>query len=179
VTALLRAAAVGDTAASEALFEAVYDQLRAMAGAAFGRRPGHTLQPTALVHEAWLKLENHLGDFEGRRHFLRTAARAMRQLLANYAEAGRTAKRDGRRVELGTLSEVPADPTDFFDAVELHEALEKLAGLKERHARVVELRFLCSLSITQTAETLGVSHTTVEQDWAMARAWLRRELRTD
>jgi len=177
ITRLLRAAQSGDTAAADALLEAVYRQLRELAGAAMGQHAGHVLQPTALVHEAWLKLEGHLDGLEDRRHFLRVAARAMRQVLANQAEAERAEKRAGRRMQFTTLSWGDVAGTESLDALVLDDVLTKLGDLNERHARVVELRFLCALTIAETADALGVSHATVETDWAMARAWLRRELR--
>lgn len=174
----MKAAAAGEVDASEALYEAVYAQLRSMAGAAFASDRGHLLQPTALVHEAWLKLEGHLGRLEDQRHFLRVAARAMRQVLANYAESMRTRKREARRVELTTLSGIEGRPTESFDALALEEALEQLSRLNSRHARVVEMRFLCALTIEETAEALEVSCSTVESDWVMARAWLRQHLQS-
>jgi len=175
LTRLLRAAAGGDRGAESAFLEAVYRELHSLAAAQVGGSRGQVLQPTALVNEAWLKLASHLGDFDDRRHFLRTAGRAMRQVLANYAEAARARKRAGQRLELTTLSGL-RDETEPFDAVTLEDALQKLGARNERHARVVELRFLCSFTIAETAEALEVSHATVESDWAMARAWLRREL---
>ena len=175
---LLHAPAVQrDPEAAEALLPVVYEQLRATAGSFFRReRSDHTLQPTALVHEAWMKLEGHLDRFEDRKHFFRTAARAIRQVFANYVEAAQAKKRRGEQVQLTSLVDASAGPTEFFDALAVKEALDKLEGLNDRHARVVEMRFLCALTIDQTAEALGVSHGTVESDWAMARAWLQREL---
>ena len=101
--------------------------------------------------------------------------RAIRQVLSNYAEAARAHKRDGQRTELTTLSAL-GEP-DRFDVLALEDALQRLGARNERHARVVELRFLCSFTIAETAAALEVSHATVESDWAMARAWLRREMR--
>ena len=178
LTRLLRAAGNGDESAAERLFELVYAELHVLAKSAFGHRPGHVMQPTALVHEAWFKLAGNLETFEGSRHFIRTAGRAMRQVLSNHAEAARALKRDARRIELTTLADL-GDETGRFDAIALEDALTKLAALNERHARVAELRFLCSFTVDETAEALGVSRSTVESDWAMARAWLRRELRCD
>ncbi|MEM7205405.1 MAG: ECF-type sigma factor [Planctomycetota bacterium] len=176
ITRLIRAAAGGDPAAHDALCEAVYQELHRVARGTLRSDSPQLLQPTAIVHETWVKLQRHLERFDDRQHFFRTAARAMRQLLANHAEAARTAKRGGGRVQATTLSDVPAARSETYDALALHEALDKLAGLHRRHARVVELRFLCSLTIEQTAEALGISRSTVEADWSMARSWLRREL---
>ena len=178
ITELIRAAAAGESDASEALYREVYAQLRSLAGAAFAGERGNLLQPTALVNEAWLKMEGHLSRLEDRRHFLRVAARAMRQVLANYAQAMRTRKREGRRVQLTTLSGIEDRPNESFDALALEEALQKLTRLNSRHAHVVEMRFLCAFTIEETAEALGVSQSTVESDWVMARAWLRQVLKT-
>ena len=174
ITTLLGAHGRGDPGALDRLLPLVYDELHRLADRAFGsQRPGHTLQPTAVVHEAWLKLARGLGDVSGRQHFYAVAAKAMRQVLANHAASVRSRKRgDGLRAvtlhELGDGSEV--------DLVALDDALRKLAELNPRHARVVELRFLAGLTIPEAADAIGVSHGTVESDWAMARAWLGREL---
>ncbi len=164
---------------AEALFHTAYSELRKLAAGA-ARRAGanHTLQPTALVNEAWLKLRNRLGDFRSHDHFLAVASLAMRQILSDHARAARAGKRAcGKRVSVYEAPDEGADPAEVqLDLVALDESLTKLADLNERHARVVELRFLASLSIEQTARILGVSHWTVEKDWAMARAWLRKEL---
>lgn len=173
-TRLLEALRAGDESAAEPLVELLYQELRAMAGARV--RPGKTLQPTALVHEVWLKLNGQLGSFHDRRHFLAVASRAMRQVLANAARDARTMKRGGDRCGL-TLDADVGSPATELDLVALDDSLSRLAALDERQARIVELRFLCSLTIAETAEVLGVSTRTVEGDWAMARAWLRRELR--
>ena len=173
-TRLLEALRAGDESAAAPLVELLYHELYAMARARV--RPGKTLQPTALVHEVWLKLNGQLGSFHDRRHFLAVASRAMRQVLANAARDARTLKRGGDRFGVTLGAEVGA-PAAEIDLVALDDSLRRLAELDERQGRIVELRFLCSLTIAETAEVLGVSTTTVEDDWAMARAWLRRELR--
>lgn len=173
-TRLLQAARAGDAKAANRLAELVYDELHALAQA--HALPGGTLQPTALVHEAWLKLHGNLASLQDRQHFFAVASRAMRQVLANHARAARAQKRGEGRLAV-TLNERLGERDEALDAVALDDSLAKLAGLNERHARVVELRFLCSLSIQETAEALGLSHGTVENDWATAQAWLRRELR--
>jgi len=174
---MLRALGEGGEQPDGALFDAVYAELRLLAESSCGRgQSGKTLQPTALVHEAWLRLENHLGRIHDRQHFLALAALAMRQILANYAASARAEKRGGGRPRV-TLTEPSDDaPLDPLDLVGLDDALAKLARLHERHARVVELRFLASLTIAETAAVLKISPSTVEADWAMARAWLRAEL---
>lgn len=161
-------------------YRQVYDQLRAVASASLRRGGSSTLHPTALVHEAWLKLRERFESVRDRQHFLALAALAMRQILADHARARRAAQRDAGQVSISiTLPEhAGGDPAGdhCLDLVALDDALAKLTVLKERHARVVELRFLCSLTIQETADVLGVSHATVELDWTMAQAWLRNEL---
>lgn len=180
---MLNRAADGDSTAAEVLLPLVYDDLRAAAGALFqGQNAGHTLQPTALVHEAYVRLiSGRETTYECRRHFFAVAAMAMRQVLANHARDARRLKRGGgaRRVSL-TESEASSaidrsDDADF-DLVDLDDALTELASLNERHARIVEMRFLAGLSTDDIAGQLGVSRRTVELDWRTARAWLRTRL---
>lgn len=172
-TRLLDAVRGGDAAAADKLIELLYRELHELARAR--ARPGRTLQPTALVSEVWLKLNGKLGDFKDRRHFLAVASRAMRQILANAAREARTLKRGGHQRAV-TLDEQSGGPSRELDIVALDDSLRRLAELDERQARIVELRFLCSLSIAETAAVLGVATSTVEDDWAMAQAWLRREM---
>ena len=177
VTQLLRSMDLGDEDAAERLFEAVYRELRSLA-ALQGRGGTPTLQATALVHEAWLKLDGKLHGLRDRKHFLALAGLAMRQILANYARRARARGCDGRG-DASVVVEI-ADPRDFADPVDLvmlDNAMTKLAQLHERHARVVELRYLAGLTIDEVAEALGVATSTVERDWSTARAWLRREFR--
>jgi len=175
VSELLQRLGSGDPRVSEQLFGLVYDELRALAGRCFAAPGGRTLQPTALVHEAWLKLNGHLHGLNGRRHFFALAARAMRQVLANEARARRRIKRsDGRALALGDAD--GAAEQAGYDVVAMDDLLTRLKALDERQARVVELRFLGGLTIEETAEELCLSRHTVEDDWALARAWLRREL---
>ena len=178
VTQLLQAAASGQPEAADQLLDVVYGELRGLAGAIFrGRSPSHTLQPTALVHEAWMKVMPHFESLEGRRHFFAVAAKAMRQVLADHARAARRAKRGGGQatIELEP-DQVAAPAAAALDVVDLDDALGKLATLHERHAAVVEMRLLGAMSVTEIAEHLGVSTRTIEHDWSMARAWLSREL---
>lgn len=178
ITVLIDAHCAGDPDALERMLPMVYDELHRIAGRAFAaQHAGHTLQPTALVHEVWMKLAKGVRPVADRRHFFAVAAKAMRQVLTNHAKAARARKRgDGRRAV--TLHELQHEGgEDQVDVIALDDALQRLSELNERHARIVELRFLGGLTIPETAEALEVSHGTVERDWAMARAWLGRELR--
>jgi len=169
----------GDPAALEVLLPAVYDELRRIAAAELRReRPGHTLQPTALAHEAFLRLVNQRDvTWQNRAHFLGVAAQAMRRILADHARRRRAEKRGGDAVRVSMdESDLPAVSAPVL-ADELDTALEDLARLEPRHARIVELRFFGGLTIEETALVVGVSPATVKRDWMLARAWLHRELR--
>jgi RNA polymerase sigma factor (TIGR02999 family) len=169
----------GDSTALGVLLPAVYEELRRLAAAELRReRPGHTLQPTALAHEAYLRLVDQRDvTWQNRAHFLGLAAQAMRRILVDHARRRRAEKRGGDAVRV-TMdeSDLPAAPTPVL-ADELDTALEDLARLEPRHARIVELRFFGGLTIEETAEVVGVSPATVKRDWILARAWLHRELR--
>ena len=163
---------------SGALLPLIYDELRALAGAFFrDHAPGHTLQPTAIVHEAYMKLVNARDPgWQSKRHFIDVAAKAMRQVLLNHARAGGALKRGGGRARL-TLSTAIADGDEHvIDVIELEDALARLEHLDPRQCRVVELRFFGGLSVEETARLLDVAPRTVKTDWAMARAWLFNEL---
>jgi RNA polymerase sigma factor (TIGR02999 family) len=165
-------------AAQETLFLRLYAELRVIADRLLRREaPGHTLQPTALVHEAWFKLAGPSAPRAAdRSHFLALAARAMRQVLVDSARRRRAAKRGGALVDM-TLSDdrlglvIPLD-----DLIAVDDALTRLAANDERLARVVELRFFAGLNEEEIAEALGVTSRTVQRDWAKARAWLHSEL---
>jgi RNA polymerase sigma factor (TIGR02999 family) len=175
VTRLLAELRDGDKSASERLLPLVYDQLRGLAAAVFaGQRDGHTLQPTALV-EAWLKLAGNLGSIEDRRHFLVVASKAMRQVITDHARGRQRAKRGGG-VGRVTLDLNFAGRGSELDLVDLADCLGRLAERNAPHAQVVELRLFSGLSIDETAQVLGLSPRTVDSDWAMAKAWLRKEL---
>ena len=178
-TRLLAAVGRGEAGAAEELFALVYEDLRRVAAAYLSReRQGHTLQPTALVHEAYCRLVDAEGlDFADRHHFYAVAARAMRRILVDHARRRNAAKRGGGagKVPLDRLPELP-DERDAWLAA-LDQVLADLERLDSRQAKVVELRFFGGLTIDETAATLGVFHATVERDWKMARAWLARELR--
>ena len=173
LTLLLDAAAAGDRQAAADLLPLVYAELRQLAAARLAREtPGHTLQPTALVHEAYLRL---VGDqrFDGRGHFFSAAAEAMRRILVESARRKGRVKRGGdlRRVELDEYAIPAGPPAD--DILALDEALTRLAADDPEAARVVQLHFFAGLSIEQVAEVLGVSRATAYRQWAFARAWLR------
>ena len=153
----------------------VYEQLREVARS-YMTPSSETIQPTALVHEAYLRLANRNGDtFRDDTHFVCTAAKAMRHVLVDHARARRTEKRGGgwSRVTLSGLSD--EGPMDF-DALDISEALEILEGLAPRQARLVELRFFAGMRDEEIAAVLGVSDRTIRTDWRLARAWLRAEL---
>jgi RNA polymerase sigma factor (TIGR02999 family) len=158
----------------------VYHQLRAVADGYFRRQPSdHTLQPTALVHEAYLRLVKEPAEgWSGRAHFFAVASKAMRQILINHAKR-REAKRHGGGWNRLTLNEAltPA-PQPEVDLIALDEALGELTKLSERMGRIVELRFFGGLTVDDVALVLKVSKRTVEGDWEMAKAWLSRHLRT-
>jgi len=179
VTLLLERVRKGEAGAADALLALVYDELRATARRAFGRGREMTLQPTSLVHEAWLKLAGNLNGLDNRGHFLAVASKAMRQVLTDHARGRLREKRGSgdRGVTLVSTDGLDSDPG--FELIALNDSLAKLEQLNPRHARVVELRFLGGLTIEEAARELQVSPSTVEEDWAMARAWLRTELSCD
>lgn len=165
----------GDGAVAEELLPLIYDELRAIANRLFARQPeGHTLQPTAVVHEAWLKLAGGQQNWEGRSHFFSVAARAMRQVLTDHARARRTDRR-GRGWHRVTFDDRLAGKPDY-DLVDVDAALQRLAQANERHARVVELRLFAGLSCEEIAGVLGVTSRTIRLDWRAASAWLRHIL---
>jgi RNA polymerase sigma factor (TIGR02999 family) len=177
ITLLLRRMRDGEGDASKRLFEAVYDALRWQArGAMRGRRNGNTLQPTALAHEAFLKLVDCEKDWESRAHFLGTAARIMRHILVDHARTRSRQKRTatGRRVDLDDV--VVSFEDRALNLVGLDTALRRLAKKHSRAARVVELRFFGGLEWRDVAESVGEQLRTVERDWTYAKTWLQAEL---
>ncbi len=170
--------------ASPGISEETYRGFRAIAAEYLRReRADHTLQPTALVNEAYVRL-GRMSGFADRQHFVASFARAMRNILVDHARARNALKRGGPvtiRVAGGQQAEPKADGpnADPVDLIELDDALDRLERLDERQARVVELRFFGGLGVRETAGLLGVSDRTVESDWRVARAWLQRELRGD
>jgi RNA polymerase sigma-70 factor (ECF subfamily) len=177
VASMLDELCEGDRSAVDRLLPLVYDELRARARRYLRASAGDTLQPTALVHEAYLRLVGNAPDrWQGRTHFFAVAAIAMRQIVIDHARHHGRAKRGGAQQRV-TLAEV-VDPSSGPDVglIALEQALERLAALDERQARVVELRAFAGLTAEETAEVLGLSRRTVQSDWSFARAWLRVEL---
>jgi RNA polymerase sigma factor (TIGR02999 family) len=179
VTRILDQIQKGDPHAAKHLFPLVYDELRKLAAEKMSReKPEQTLDATALVHEAWLRLVGVESEvtFENRRHFFGAAAEAMRRILVDRARARNSQKRGGgrTRIHLDQLSlAAESTPAEFLA---LHEALDRLAIKDPRKAELVKLRFFTGLSIERAAEALGVSMSTADNDWAYARAWLKAEL---
>jgi RNA polymerase sigma-70 factor, ECF subfamily len=178
ITLLLLKAKDGDREAESALAPLVYDELRRLARRYMrNERPGHTLQATALVHEAYLKLiEQRDTTWQNRAHFFGVAAQLMRRILVDHARAKLAKKRGGSQQKISLdvpAALVPAQPEQFLA---LNEALDRLSQRDPRQGRVVELRFFGGLSDEETAEVLAISARTVKRDWSVARAWLFREL---
>lgn len=178
VTALLERARAGDAGAEAKLLPLVYADLRRAAEALLRReQPGHTLQPTDLVHEGYLKLlGGERPDARSRRHFIAIAARAMRQVLVDHARKRRAAKRGAGYVDVRVTNADAGLDVDIAEMIALDDALERLGQRNPRLPRVIELRFFAGLSEEEAAEVLGVTSRTVQRDWATARAWLYKEL---
>jgi RNA polymerase sigma factor (TIGR02999 family) len=180
LTAILRAAARGDTEASTQLLPMVYEELRRLAAAKMGHEPaGHTLQPTALVHEVYLRLFGRDGPtWENRAHFFAAAAEAMRRILVERARRRKQLKRgDGyARVPLSEDLPAPSPMMASLDVLAVDEALRKLDQFDPRLADIVKLRCFVGMSIAQTAESLELSSRTVNREWLVAKAWLAKEL---
>ena len=179
VTQLLIDWSNGDQAALDRLMPVVYDELRRLASNYLRReRVGHTLQPTALVNEAYLRLvDQRKAKWQNRAQFFGVAAQLMRRILVDHARVRQAQKRGGsdqQQLSLSHADRIAEHPE--IDLLALHEALNQLAVIDPQQARVVELKFFGGLTIEETAEVIGISHATVERDWTMARAWLRREL---
>jgi RNA polymerase sigma-70 factor (ECF subfamily) len=178
VTHILREVSDGDKDAPARLMPLVYDELRRLADHYLRReRPDHTLQPTALVHEAYLKLIDQTRvDWQNRAHFFGVAAQLMRRILVDHARRHQASKRGGFRQKLTLDEAVDYSQTRDVDLVRLDDALTALAQFDARQSRIVELRFFGGLTIEETAEALAISPATVKVDWSMAKAWLRREI---
>lgn len=181
ITRLLLAWSEGDQAALERLLPLIEKELHRIARHYMRREnPGHTLQTTALVNEAYFRLIDQKSvRWQNRAHFFGIAAQIMRRILLNYARDRQRAKRGGKAVQV-SLSEVAVmTPEKSDELIALDESLERLALIDERKCRVVELRYFGGLSVEETAEVLGISPITVARDWKMAKAWLAREIRHD
>jgi len=180
VTGLLERLTAGEAGAQHALMPLVYGELRTIAARLLrAERTGHTLQPTALVHEAYLRLvDQRRADYRSRRHFLAIAAMAMRRILVNHAKARAAAKRGGKARRVPLTIQTPAGQRGP-DVIALDEALDRLERRHARKAAVVEQRFFAGLDLSQIAENLGVSLATVKRDWEYARTWLAREVQDE
>ncbi|MFB3065388.1 MAG: sigma-70 family RNA polymerase sigma factor [Planctomycetota bacterium] len=178
VTAILADVQAGSDQAQDQLFRMIYAELRRIASAQMRHQPeGHTLQPTALVHEAYLKLMGGTAlHWNDRTHFLATASRAMRSILVDHARAQMRLKRAGRHQRVPLHSDVAEEPSPELDVLTVHEALKKFEKLSPDRARVVELRFFGGLSNEETAKVLGVTERTIYRMWEFARAWLLKEI---
>jgi RNA polymerase sigma factor (TIGR02999 family) len=178
VTELLLELSGGNRAVVDELIPFLYRELKRIAAAQLrNERPGHTLQVTALVHEAYLKLvDQRQVHWQNRAHFFGVAAQVMRRILLDYAKGRARGKRGGdvRKTSLDEALTVSYDRA--FELVEIDEALQRLEAFDQRQAKVVEMRFFGGLSVEETAEALGVSEPTVKREWAMARAWLHRQI---
>lgn len=180
VTRMLSAARMGDEDALDGLFQAVYGELRRLAhGHRQAWRGNETLGTTALVNEVYLKFTKQ-GEvpWQDRAQFFATASKAMRHILINYAEQRRAGKRGGAQEPLSLDESLVASDDTAEELLALDQALQRLQELSPRQTRVVECRFFAGLDVTQTAEALAISPTTVKRDWAMASAWLKREIGT-
>lgn len=178
VTELLARWSGGDLSARDALVPLVYDELRRIARRCLaGQRPGHTLQPTALVHEAYLRLARRDSqDWQGRVHFFAMAAQMMRQILVDHARRQAAAKR-GRNAVTLDVEEVPAvSKQPSLDLLALDDAMKELASLDSRQCQIVELRFFGGLSIEETARVLKISPATTKREWTTARLWLHQNM---
>lgn len=169
----------GDEAALESLIPLVYQELKRLAGNYLRKeRHGHTLQPTALVNEAYLRLADQRNmKWQNRAHFYAIAAQLMRRILVDHARLKYAQKRGGadqQKLSITSAGDISATPN--LDVLAVHEALEELSTFDPQQARIVELKFFGGLSIEETAEVMSVGHATVERDWRMARAWLQRKL---
>jgi RNA polymerase sigma factor (TIGR02999 family) len=183
LTRLLEAWQSGDADAANQLVPHVYAELRRIAAAKLrAERGGHTLQPTALVHEAWLRLMNqHESGWQNREQFFAIAAQAMRRILVDHARKRHAAKRGNGdvAVELDEVARILTVTLPDERLLALDEALEGLAALDARQARIIELRFFGGLSVEETASVIGISPTTVKREWATGRAWLFRAMNGD
>src|SRR2546430_2765861 len=178
VTELLAHWSHGDDAALAELTPLVYEELRRLAHHHMGgERPDHTLQTTALVNEAYLRLADLTNpSWQSRAHFFAVAARAMRQILVNYAKASQSQKRGGGALKVDLDAAALISPEQTTEILDVHEALERLATLDSRKAQVVELKYFGGLNYDEMAEVLKISRVTVRRDWVFARAWLYTEL---
>lgn len=178
ITGLLRHWSGGDKQALYELFPLVYDELHRQAGRQLRKQaPGHTLQTTALLHEAYIRLAGHgEGSWENRFQFFAFAAKIMRNILVDHARAKQRGKRGAGALKISLVDVNPQTPELDLDLLALDEALERLGEIDEQQVRIVELRYFGGLSLEETADAMQISRATVSRDWNVARAWLHREL---
>ena len=181
VTQLLIGWSKGDKEALDKLVPLVYDELRRQAARYLRHeRVGHTLQTTALIHEAYLRLvDQKNAQWQNRAHFFGIAAKLMRRILVDHARTKKRAKRGGSDIRVSLSDANLKVQAQDLDIVALDEALERLAAIDEQQSRIVELKFFSGLTVEETAEVLGISTATVKRDWSMAKAWLHREISND
>ena len=180
-TLILTALCAGDRSGLDRLFEIVYNDFRRIARKYLRRAgSGHTLQPTELVHEAFIKLVNHQRvDWRGKSHFYAIGAQAMRHILVDHAKHKARQKRGGGRQRIPLDDVLTLSIQNDEDVLAIDEALKKLSAINETRAKIVEFRFFAGMTVAEVAEVLGVSKRTVEAHWTLTRAWLRRELAGD
>lgn len=178
---LLDRAVDGDPDAAALFMQALYDDFRRVAAAQLRHEPpGHTLQPTALVHEAFLRLiDQKRVHWQGKTHFIAVGAQAMRRILVDHARASKRAKRGGERKRVELEERVMVSPRDNGDVLAIDEALDILATLDPRQAKIVELRFFGGMTNEEVAEVLGISRATVDRQWRAVKAWLREQLESE
>lgn len=179
VTELLREASNGNRESLDQLLPLVYNELRGLADAFMRReRANHTLQPTALVHEAYIRLiDQREVNWENRAHFMSIAAETMRRILVNHAIATKAAKRGGNETRISVDKATGYQNENDVDLLELDEALNTLSTFDKRQSQIVELRFFGGLTVPEVATVLALSATTIEREWRMAKAWLHDQIR--
>jgi RNA polymerase sigma-70 factor, ECF subfamily len=178
---LLARASSGDQAAAAVFMQSLYEDFRRVAAAQLRREPpGHTLQPTALVHEAFLRLiDQRRVNWQGRTHFIAVGAQAMRRILVDHARAAKRAKRGGGRQRVELDEHMTVSPRVNEDVIAIDDALLELAKLDPRQAKIVELRFFGGMTNDEVAQVLGVSRATIDRQWRAIKAWLREQLQGD
>jgi RNA polymerase sigma factor (TIGR02999 family) len=178
ITTLLKKWGKGDKGVLKELVPAVYDDLYRMAARRLRHeRPDHTLQPTALINEAYLRFADQTAiQWQNRAHFFAIAANVIRRILVDHARGRLAAKRGGSGIQVPLDQDLPETAKQQTDVVALDEALTRLADMDAEQSRVVELRYFAGLTIEETAEVMGISPATVKRSWTLSRAWLRREL---
>ena len=178
ITVLLRRFKTGDRETLGRLMDLIYPELQTLARRHLRReRPGHVMQPTALVNEAYLRIVGHdHHDWKNRAHFFGAASELMRRILVDHARAQRAQKRDASQMT-GPVAQGDEGAPDAVDVIALHEALDALERLSPRQARIVKLRYFGGMTVPEVAEALDITARTVDRDWAAARAWLRLRLR--